>query len=154
MGGHAIADLLFGQANPSGTLPITFRPSLDVPPFDNESLVVIYDYFHGYRYLDRNGSTPEFPLGFGLSYTRFAIDNFVPANRGERRRRGDFSVDVTNTGATRGGRGGSALCHLHGFRRRASRAGAERFWQGLPGARRDKNGRNTNDRQAACHTPR
>ena len=104
MGGHAIADLLFGQANPSGKLPITFPASLDqLPPFDNESLVVIYDYFHGYRYLDRNGSTPEFPLGFGLSYTRFAIDNLRASKA--RVSAGDvvqFSVDVTNTGATAG----------------------------------------------------
>jgi beta-glucosidase len=104
MAGHAIADLLFGQANPSGKLPITFPTSLDqLPPFDNESLVVIYDYFHGYRYLDRNGSTPEFPFGFGLSYTSFAIDN-LRASKAQVSA-GDvvqFSVDVTNTGARAG----------------------------------------------------
>jgi len=104
MGGHAIADLLFGQATPSGKLPITFPTNLDqLPPFDNESLVVIYGYFHGYRYLDRNGSTPEFPFGFGLSYTSFAIDN--PRASKAQVSAGDvvqFSVDVTNTGARAG----------------------------------------------------
>ena len=104
MGGHAIADLLFGQANPSGKLPITFPTSLDqLPPFDNESLVVIYDYFHGYRYLDRNGSTPEFPFGFGLSYTSFAIDNLRASKT--QVSAGDvvqFSIDVTNTGSRAG----------------------------------------------------
>ena len=70
MGGHAIADLLFGAVNPSGKLPITFPTGLDqLPPFDNESPEVTYGYFHGYRYLDRNDATPEFPFGFGLSYT-------------------------------------------------------------------------------------
>jgi beta-glucosidase len=104
MGGHAIADLLFGDANPSGKLPITFPTSLDqLPPFDNESVEVTYDYFHGYRYLDRNGSTPEFPFGFGLSYTTFSVDN-LRASQPEAKA-GDivrFSVDVANTGSIPG----------------------------------------------------
>ncbi len=104
MGGHAVADLLFGDANPSGKLPITFPMSLDqLPPFDNESLEVTYDYFHGYRYLDRNGSTPEFPFGFGLSYATFSVDNLRSSQA--QARAGDvvlFSVDVTNTGSVAG----------------------------------------------------
>jgi beta-glucosidase len=104
MGGHAIADLLFGDANPSGKLPITFPTGLDqLPPFDNESLEVTYGYFHGYRYLDRNDSTPEFPFGFGLSYTTFSVDN-LRASQAEARA-GDlvrFSVDVRNTGSVAG----------------------------------------------------
>jgi len=104
MGGHAIADLLFGNANPSGKLPITFPASLDqLPPFDNESLNVTYEYFHGYRYIDRNGSTPQFPFGFGLSYTAFSIAN-IRASQAQAAA-GDivlFTVDVTNTGAVAG----------------------------------------------------
>ena len=104
MGGHAIADLLFGDASPSGKLPITFPTGLDqLPAFDNESLEVTYDYFHGYRYVDRNGSVPEFPFGFGLSYTTFTVDN-LRANQSEAQA-GDvvrFSVDVTNTGSVAG----------------------------------------------------
>jgi beta-glucosidase len=104
MGGYAIADLLFGRVNPSGKLPITFPRSLDqLPFFDNQSLVVNYDYFHGYRYIDRNGSTPEFPFGFGLSYTTFAIDRFRASQ--SQARAADvvrFSVDVTNTGTSAG----------------------------------------------------
>jgi len=104
MGGYAIADLLFGVANPSGKLPITFPTGLDqLPTFDNVSLEVTYDYFHGYRYLDRNGSTPEFPFGFGLSYTTFSIDNLqasqATAGAGDVVR---FSVDVTNSGSATG----------------------------------------------------
>jgi beta-glucosidase len=104
MGGHAIADLLFGDANPSGKLPISFPTGLDqLPPFDNESLEVTYDYFHGYRYIDRNGSTPEFPFGFGLSYTTFTVDN-LRASQAEAKA-GDvvrFSVDVRNAGSVAG----------------------------------------------------
>ncbi|MGB5681024.1 MAG: glycoside hydrolase family 3 C-terminal domain-containing protein [Polyangiales bacterium] len=104
MGGHAIADLLFGDANPSGKLPLTIPTGLDqLPPFDNTSLEVTYDYFHGYRYLDRNGATPELEFGFGLSYTTFSIDN-LRVDRAEAGA-GDtvtFTVDVTNTGAVAG----------------------------------------------------
>ena len=104
MGGYAIADLLFGEANPSGKLPITFPASLEqLPPFDNESLEVTYEYFHGYRYVDRNDATPEFPFGFGLSYTSFAIERLrasqIQAGAGDVVR---FSVDVTNTGTRTG----------------------------------------------------
>jgi beta-glucosidase len=104
MGGHAIADLLFGDVNPSGKLPLTIPTDLDqLPPFDNNSLEVTYDYFHGYRYLDRNGDTPELEFGFGLSYTTFSIDN-LRADRAEAGA-GDtvtFTVDVSNTGAVAG----------------------------------------------------
>jgi len=104
MGGHAVADLVFGAANPSGKLPITFPTGLaQLPPFDNQSLEVTYDYFHGYRYLDRNGATPEFPFGFGLSYTTFSTSNLgasqTQATAGDVVR---FSVDVTNTGTVAG----------------------------------------------------
>jgi beta-glucosidase len=65
--------------------------------------LVTYDYFHGYRYLDRIGLTPEFPFGFGLSYTSFAIDNLSAsrsqANAGDVVR---FRIDVTNTGPITG----------------------------------------------------
>jgi beta-glucosidase len=104
MGGHAVADLLFGDANPSGKLPMTFPTSLaQLPPFDNQSLEVTYGYFHGYRYVDHNGETPQFPFGFGLSYTTFSIDNLrasqTQASAGDVVR---FSVDVRNTGPVAG----------------------------------------------------
>ena len=104
MGGHAIADLVFGIENPSGKLPITFPVSLDqLPEFDNQSLAVTYGYFHGYRYVDLNGTDPEFPFGFGLSYTTFSIGNLVgsqaQASAGDVVR---FSVDVTNDGPVTG----------------------------------------------------
>ena len=104
MGGHAIAELLFGDVNPSGKLPLTFPTGTDqLPPFDNVSDEVTYEYFHGYRYLDRNDATPEFPFGFGLSYTSFSIDDLSPSQT--EAEAGDvvrFSVDVTNTGTLAG----------------------------------------------------
>jgi beta-glucosidase len=103
-GGSAIADVLFGDTNPSGKLPITFPVGeADLPPFDNQSLTVTYDYFHGYRWVDRQGITPLFPLGFGLSYTTFEYSNptLAPSTLppGGRVR---VTVDVTNTGAVPG----------------------------------------------------
>jgi beta-glucosidase len=104
MGGDAIADLLFGAANPSGKLPLTFPTELDqLPPFDNTSLEITYDYFHGYRHLDRNDETPEFEFGFGLSYTTFSVENLradlTDAASGDTV---TFTVDVTNTGKVAG----------------------------------------------------
>lgn len=63
-GGNAVADILFGEANPSGRLPITFPRSLnDLPAYDNYSMTG-----RTYRYME---TEPLFPFGFGLSYSRF-----------------------------------------------------------------------------------
>jgi beta-glucosidase len=103
-GGTAIAEVLFGDVTPSGKLPMSFpRAEADLPPFDNQSLAVTYDYFHGYRYLDRNGTAPLFPFGYGLSYTTFAYGNLriapatVSAHDHVR-----VTADITNTGTLAG----------------------------------------------------
>ena len=71
-GGHAIADVLFGDASPSGRLPVSFPNSLsDLQTFPGEALEVEYESYHGYQRLDRNGVSPFLPFGFGLSYTTF-----------------------------------------------------------------------------------
>ncbi len=104
MGGYAIANLLFGDANPSGKLPLTIPRSVDdLPPFDAISKSVTYRYFHGYRHIDREGLDPQFEFGFGLSYTTFAIDE-LQADRSSAGAEDivRFSVDVTNTGSVAG----------------------------------------------------
>ena len=67
-GGTAIADLLFGDCNPGGRLPVTFYRSVDdLPPFTDYSMEgKTYRYF---------GGEPLYPFGFGLSYTRFRYSN-------------------------------------------------------------------------------
>lgn len=89
--GSAVADVLFGDYNPAGRLPITFYGSdADLPDYDNYSMQGrTYRYFEG---------TPLYPFGFGLSYTSFDYSNLqVP----ERLRTGQnlkISCDVVNTG--------------------------------------------------------
>lgn len=103
-GGHAIADVLFGDVSPSGKLPLTFPISeAQLPPFVNDSDAVTYDYLHGYRYLDDQGLEPSFPFGFGLSYTSFTFGALALAEA-QLTQGGTVhaSVDVTNTGGVTG----------------------------------------------------
>ncbi len=103
-GGDAIADVLFGDVNPSGRLPVSFPVSeADLPPFDDTSSAVTYGYLHGYRYLDAKGTAPLFPFGFGLSYTTFAFSNFALSSTAIGSTDSLTStVQVANTGAVAG----------------------------------------------------
>jgi beta-glucosidase len=77
--GNAVADLLSGKENPSGKLPFTLPVSLDQSPahalgnFPGRDLKVNYeeDILVGYRWFDTKKIQPEFPFGYGLSYTDF-----------------------------------------------------------------------------------
>lgn len=108
-GGEAIADVLFGEVDASGRLPVTFpaaitqypravQPGLGLPektPFDvpyTEGAEV------GYRRFAATGEKPLFPFGYGLSYTRFAYAN-LEVTGGQTLQ---VSFDVTNTGARAG----------------------------------------------------
>jgi beta-glucosidase len=63
-GGHAVADVLFGDADPAGRLPVTFYTGVQqLPPFDDYAMKG-----RTYRYFDGH---PLFPFGYGLSYTQF-----------------------------------------------------------------------------------
>lgn len=98
-GGHAIADIVFGDASPSGRLPASVPVAeSDLPVFDNVSLAVTYEYLHGYRYLDANDTAAALPFGFGLGYTTFEYDTIEVVE-------GDplvVRVGITNTGARAG----------------------------------------------------
>ena len=112
-GGDAIAEVLFGDVNPSGKLPLTVpRSESDLPEFvsDPARLEVAYSYDHGYRWLDHRGVEPRFPFGFGGSYTTFAFSNLaiVKSDLGPKDTL-EVAVDVTNTGA----RGGDEVVQLY-----------------------------------------
>jgi beta-glucosidase len=107
--GTAIADILFGDYNPAGRLPVTFYRSLDqMPAFEDYSMKErTYKYFTG---------NPLYPFGHGLSYTTFAYSNLnVPRSV----KAGDpvhLSVTVTNKGS----RDGDEVVQLYISNRQAS----------------------------------
>lgn len=77
-GGNAVANVLFGDYNPAGRLPITFYKSVkDIPPFEDYNMSPGRDTLtepgRTYRYYT---GTPLYPFGFGLSYTKFDYSNF------------------------------------------------------------------------------
>lgn len=100
-GGGALADILFGKVNPSGKLPFAIaQKESDYPEIKWNTKSQFYGYYHGYQKLDKEGKGCDFPFGFGLSYTTFALENAALFSNDEER--AIFSVDVTNTGAAAG----------------------------------------------------
>lgn len=99
-GGTAIAEILYGDVNPSGKLPfvVPYNES-DLPYVDWEATDQYYEYYHGYTRLDKNDVKPLVPYGFGLSYTTF--ETGAPEVKVD----GDkllVKVGVKNTGALAG----------------------------------------------------
>lgn len=91
-GGEAVADVLFGDYNPAGRLPITFyRSTADLPDIEDYSMANrTYRYFKG---------KPLYPFGHGLSYSTFAYGDATVAADGENYK---LSIDVTNTSERQG----------------------------------------------------
>ena len=91
-GGTAIADVLFGDCNPAGKLPVTF--------YKNDSQLPDYEDYsmrgRTYRYFN----DPLFAFGYGLSYTSFKVDG--GKWKEESNGNGTLTVDVTNTGQREG----------------------------------------------------
>lgn len=126
--GEALADVLFGDVNPSGKLPFTFPVALEDGPAHQPGLIFPNDgptkypegIFVGYRWYEHKNIKPQFPFGFGLSYTTFeygkatisgtaikSVQGEVAANRtAEKAAKHSktlvVKVPVTNTGKTAG----------------------------------------------------
>ena len=113
MGGEALAGVLSGKVNPSGKLPVTFAKTLEDYPYykygkkaypgENKQVYYSEGIYIGYRHFDTRKVEPQFPFGYGLSYTSFKygkpmlssprITNDAPIT---------VSVPVTNTGKVAG----------------------------------------------------
>lgn len=75
-GGHALADVLFGKVDATGRMPFSIpKREEHLPFFDIDATKITYDRWFGQRLLDRLQAPAEFPLGFGLSYTTFEIND-------------------------------------------------------------------------------
>ena len=94
-GGQAIADVLFGDYNPGGRLPVTFYKSVnDIPPFEDYNMKGrTYRYFAG---------DPLYPFGYGLSYTSFQYDNLQVKDSYKTGDTVNVSVNIKNTGEMAG----------------------------------------------------
>ncbi len=94
-GGTAIADILFGDYNPAGRLPITFYQSVkDLPDFGEYSMAGrTYRYYKGHVL---------YPFGYGLSYTTFHYDSLQVTRPASTRDSLHLTVQITNTGASEG----------------------------------------------------
>jgi beta-glucosidase len=105
-GGNAIADVIFGDTNPGGKLPVTFPRAVGQVP-------LYYDHFSTGRPPDPNNRytskyldvpvTPLFPFGYGLSYTEFRLSNIRLSRRTiETNETVDVSVEIENVGTRNG----------------------------------------------------
>jgi len=94
-GGQAVADVLFGDYNPSGKLPISFYKNVkQLPDFEDYSMKG-----RTYRFM----SDPLFPFGFGLSYTNFTIGNAKLSKSAIKNNESvDITIPVTNSGKRNG----------------------------------------------------
>ena len=94
-GGSAVADVIFGDYNPAGRLPVTYYSSVDqLPPFEDYDMENrTYRYFSG---------TPLYPFGYGLSYTTFSYSDLTLPEKIEAGSDVKVSVSVTNTGKMAG----------------------------------------------------
>jgi beta-glucosidase len=94
-GGTALADVLFGDYNPAGRLPVTFYKSVDqLPPFEDYSMKGrTYRYFTG---------EPLYSFGYGLSYTKFEYSNLVIPDETKTTVSIPVTVEVRNSGKSAG----------------------------------------------------
>jgi len=106
-GGTALAQLFFGEFNPSGRLPISLERRWEdnavhdsyYPKNGEKKVAYSEGIFLGYRHFDQSGVKPLFPFGYGLSYTTFAYKNLtVSPSQASGDQRVAVAFDVTNTG--------------------------------------------------------
>jgi beta-glucosidase len=115
-GGNALASILFGDASPSGKLPVSMPKKFEDSPaaknYLGQDLVVHYaeGIYVGYRYYDTKNVEPQFPFGFGLSYTTFEYST-LKVNPGSVS--GDQPVEVSLQVRNTGKRAGAEVVQLY-----------------------------------------
>jgi hypothetical protein len=102
--GAAIADVLFGDYNPAGRMPVTMpKQDSDIPAWDENTFrLFTTNLDEGYRWYDEKNITPEFAFGSGLSYTTFSYSNLVTPTSVIAGQPFSITVDVKNTGNLNG----------------------------------------------------
>lgn len=117
-GGTALAEILLGKVNPSGKLPVSFEKKWK----DNATYNSYYDtdndkrvqykegLFVGYRHYDKNNIEPQFPFGFGLSYTNFQYSNLKVATQ---QKAGKITAVVTFNVKNTGNFDGAEVAQLY-----------------------------------------
>ncbi|WP_286272864.1 beta-glucosidase family protein [Thalassotalea hakodatensis] len=103
-GGNALANILYGDVNPSGKLPFSIaKQESDYPYFTPYTAKITYGYYHGYTLFDKKDIEPAYPFGFGLSYTNYdysdlTIENSTLSENDSLK----VTVTVTNSGDVSG----------------------------------------------------
>ncbi|MHA2429502.1 MAG: beta-glucosidase, partial [Promethearchaeota archaeon] len=106
-GGHAIANILFGDVNPSGKLPVSFPKKLSDSPAHkslktypgNDKVYYQEGIYVGYRYFEKYNIEPLFPFGYGLSYTEFIYENLeIDKFKFAKGEVINISIDIINSG--------------------------------------------------------
>jgi beta-glucosidase len=108
--GNAVADVLFGDVNPSGKLPLTFPANVSDQPGQvstGSSVTYTEGVFVGYRHYDAHNVVPLFPFGHGLSYTTFQYQNLsvLPSSASFATNPAQtisVDVDISNSGGVAG----------------------------------------------------
>ena len=98
--GNGIADVLFGLRNPAGRLPMTM-PQNDAQLPEWNDTYFTDDWGGGYRWYERQGMTPQYPFGYGLSYTTFRYDHLTVTPQPDGMSYA-ITADITNTGTRDG----------------------------------------------------
>jgi beta-glucosidase len=102
--GNGLADILLGNVNPSGKLPVSFPVTLEQNPsygnFPGENAVIRYEegLFVGYRHYTTQGVPTLFPFGHGLSYTTFDYSELTVSSQKFTSQRSSIAFTVTNSG--------------------------------------------------------
>lgn len=103
-GGNALANILYGDVNPSGKLPFSIAKKVeDYPMFNPYIDKITYGYYHGYTLFDKKNIEVSYPFGYGKSYTDYQYTNLIVSDTTSNGKgRLLVSIDVTNSGKVDG----------------------------------------------------